>query len=406
MKKVAVFLILLTVWCSGCVRDDLADCPPLQIMVEVIDKNYENIADAEALGMDVRKALLTVWCSGCVRDDLADCPPLQIMVEVIDKNYENIADAEALGMDVRKAEDLPFRSYVNSLYYVITDAEEKVVKEQAYFRVENEDKEQFITLPSDLPYGKYAVTVWGNLSTTPVSPDDYRSLTLEGTAAAAADVYFITLPSDLPYGKYAVTVWGNLSTTPVSPDDYRSLTLEGTAAAAADVYLATASLDYQYGNELHKLGLKRTKGKLVIKGEGFPSHIDYVKQKAVGLSQRVSRDFSYTGVEDKTSSAAWTSFENHLLHTVYAPTSDGQISKLKAVFYDQDVHPGEIDAPLDMDAIEEATDTRIPAKAVEVGFSRNTITLLKYAYDQLESSMKIWVFVNGRWEVAHTMEID
>lgn len=303
--------------------------------------------------------LLTVWCSGCVRDDLADCPPLQIMVEVIDKNYENIADAEALGMDVRKAEDLPFRSYVNSLYYVITDAEEKVVKEQAYFRVENEDKEQFITLPSDLPYGKYAVTVWGNLSTTPVSPDDYRSLTLEGTAAAAADVY-----------------------------------------------LATASLDYQYGNELHKLGLKRTKGKLVIKGEGFPSHIDYVKQKAVGLSQRVNRDFSYTGVEDKTSSAAWTSFENHLLHTVYAPTSDGQISKLKAVFYDQDVHSGEIDAPLDMDAIEEATDTRIPAKAVEVGFSRNTITLLKYAYDQLESSMKIWVFVNGRWEVAHTMEID
>ena len=56
MKKVAVFLILLTVWCSGCVRDDLAECPPLQIMVEVIDKNYENIADAEALGMDVRKA--------------------------------------------------------------------------------------------------------------------------------------------------------------------------------------------------------------------------------------------------------------------------------------------------------------------------------------------------------------
>ena len=56
MKKVAVFLILLTVWCSGCVRDDLADCSPLQIMVEVIDKNYENIADAEALGMDVRKA--------------------------------------------------------------------------------------------------------------------------------------------------------------------------------------------------------------------------------------------------------------------------------------------------------------------------------------------------------------
>ena len=50
MKKVTVFLIFLTVWCSGCVRDDLAECPPLQIMVEVIDKNYENIADAEALG--------------------------------------------------------------------------------------------------------------------------------------------------------------------------------------------------------------------------------------------------------------------------------------------------------------------------------------------------------------------
>ena len=303
--------------------------------------------------------LLTVWCSGCVRDDLADCPPLQITVEVTDKNYQNIAEAEAQGVDVRKAEDLPFSSYVNSLYYVITDAEGKVVKEQANYRIENDEKAQVITLPADLPYGKYTVTVWGNLKNSPASPDDYRSLELEGAAAAGADVYTMS-----------------------------------------------ETFDYQYGNEQHMLGLKRTKGKLIIQAVGFPPHIDFVKQKAVGLLQRVDSELAYEGKGEVTSAAAWTLPDAHIMHTPYAPSVEEDGSQLKVIFYDEDAHPGEAEAPMDMETVEEATESRIPSKTVKVNFARNTITLLKYDYSQLEPSMDIWVLVDGRWEVAHTMEID
>lgn len=199
---------------------------------------------------------------------------------------------------------------------------------------------------------------------------------------------------------------GNLKNSPASPDDFRSLELEGVAAAGADVYLVCDTLDYQYGSEQYKVGLKRTKGKLIIKAEGFPAHVDYVKQKAVGLKQRVNLEFEYAGVGEVTSAAAWTLPDAHIMHTPYAPSVDADGSQLKVVFYDEDVHPGEAEAPLDMETTEKATESRIPAKTVKVNFARNTITLLRYDYGQLEPTMDIWVLVDGRWEMAHTMEID
>ena len=68
--------------------------------------------------------------TSCIRDEIAECPPMRITLAVKDKNYFNIDDAVKLGLAERKADDLPFRDYIHTLYYVVHDAEGRVVAEQ------------------------------------------------------------------------------------------------------------------------------------------------------------------------------------------------------------------------------------------------------------------------------------
>ena len=102
---------------------------------------------------------VAVVLGGCIRDNIPDCPPLQVTLTVKDKNYFNIDDAVKLGMMERKADNLPFRDYVGTLYYVVTDGQGTVVAEQKNTAVDNDLQQQTITLPADLPYGDYTVTV-------------------------------------------------------------------------------------------------------------------------------------------------------------------------------------------------------------------------------------------------------
>ena len=66
---------------------------------------------------------ICVVCSSCLRDDIPPCPPLQITLEVKDKNYFNIAEVERRGLAERVDENLPFREYVSTLFYALYDAE-------------------------------------------------------------------------------------------------------------------------------------------------------------------------------------------------------------------------------------------------------------------------------------------
>ena len=67
--------------------------------------------------------------SSCVRDDIQPCPPLQVHIVVKDKNYFNVDKVE---LEERKSEDLAFREYVPTLYYMLRDAATgEVVEEQA-----------------------------------------------------------------------------------------------------------------------------------------------------------------------------------------------------------------------------------------------------------------------------------
>ncbi len=58
--------------------------------------------------------------SSCLRDDIPDCPPMNVKIVVKDKNYFNVDKVE---LEDRVAEDLPFKEYVPTLYWVLRDAQ-------------------------------------------------------------------------------------------------------------------------------------------------------------------------------------------------------------------------------------------------------------------------------------------
>ena len=54
--------------------------------------------------------------TSCIRDEIAECPPMRITVSVKDKNYFNVDEVAAKGLIEKMDEDLPFRDYVRTLY--------------------------------------------------------------------------------------------------------------------------------------------------------------------------------------------------------------------------------------------------------------------------------------------------
>ena len=90
---------------------------------------------------------------------MVTCP-----IDVKDKNYFNINTISRLGLMEAKAENLPFREYVHSLYYEVTDEKGNIVARQTTAAVDNDNAEQTLRLDTELPYGKYKVSVWGNLN--------------------------------------------------------------------------------------------------------------------------------------------------------------------------------------------------------------------------------------------------
>lgn len=229
-----------------------------------------------------------LW-SSCIRDSIPPCPPLQVTLTVKDKNYFNIDDAVKLGLMERKAENLPFRDYVSTLYYIVHDAKGKVVAEQKNTLVDNDDQTQLITLPESLPYGKYTLTVWGNMK------------------------------SDEPLGEDATTA-----------------EMEAVGAAANDIYLASATFDYRYGNEEHLLAMERTKGDLLIKTEGIPDNIDFSTKDIQDIYNFVDNGFQYSTLTDIHTELDWQEIRSEIKsETLMCPSPSYEGSTLSVMFIDK-----------------------------------------------------------------------
>lgn len=299
-------------------------------------------------------AVCLLW-SSCIRDSIPPCPPLQVTLTVKDKNYFNIDDAVKLGLMERKAENLPFRDYVSTLYYIVHDAEGKVVAEQKNTLVDNDSQTQLITLPESLPYGKYTVTVWGNMK------------------------------SDEPLGEDATTA-----------------EMEAVGAAANDIYLASATFDYRYGNEKHTLAMERTKGNLLIKAEGIPDNIDFSTKDIQDIYNSVDNGFQYSTLTDIHTELDWQEIRSEIKsETLMCPSPSYEGSTLSVMFIDKSA------------AGTQGRATYYPTlepQDVNITMGRNEITILKYVYvdegGSGEGDFEIYLRINDNWELLHNMELD
>ena len=299
-------------------------------------------------------AVCLLW-SSCIRDSIPPCPPLQVTLTVKDKNYFNIDDAVKLGLMERKAENLPFRDYVSTLYYIVHDAEGKVVAEQKNTLVDNDEQTQLITLPESLPYGKYTLTVWGNMK------------------------------SDEPLGEDATTA-----------------EMEAVGAAANDIYLASATFDYRYGNEEHLLAMERTKGDLLIKAEGIPDNIDFSTKDIQDIYNFVDNGFQYSTLTDIHTELDWQEIRSEIKsETLMCPSPSYEGSTLSVMFIDKSA------AGTQGRATYHPT---LEPQDVNITMGRNEITILKYVYvdegGSGEGDFEIYLRVNDNWELLHGMELD
>ena len=82
---------------------------------------------------------LAMSFSSCVREDLDQCPPLRINIEVKDKNYFNV---DQTAPEEKRDENQPFRSFVPSLFYRLSrlndDGTQQVIVEEKSFGVEGD----------------------------------------------------------------------------------------------------------------------------------------------------------------------------------------------------------------------------------------------------------------------------
>ncbi|HJE39864.1 MAG: hypothetical protein C7K11_09360 [Candidatus Amulumruptor caecigallinarius] len=125
--------------------------------------------------------------TSCIRDEIEDCPPLQINIAVKDKNYFNVDNVE---LEQRRSDDLAFREYVPTLLYVLRDLDTgAVVEESGLFDVDGDSKLLTIDLCPCIPHGRYVLTVWGGMSSHDAISDDGLSLTLNPNGLEGEDIY-------------------------------------------------------------------------------------------------------------------------------------------------------------------------------------------------------------------------
>lgn len=284
--------------------------------------------------------------ASCIRDEMEDCPPLEITLAVKDKNYFNADEVARQGLFSPLAEDLPFRDYVSSLYYVVHDAGGNVVAEQPNAPVTGDAGELTLQLPADLPYGKYRITVWGNMK------------------------------SDKPLG-----------------GDATAAELEHADAAQNDVYLGEAEVDYRYGGERHRLELERAKGRLIIVAENLPDGIDLSEKTVNDVYSVVTSGFEYSSLVNLTSRTVWTAPNDIVTHTLTCPSEGIETSKLEVDFYATGTRGTRAAQVLSPDDI-------------HITMGRNEITVVKYVYDESKGDFLIYMLVNDNWEQVHKMEID
>ena len=135
---------------------------------------------------------LAMSFTSCVREDLDQCPPLRINIEVKDKNYVNV---DQTAPDEKRDEKQPLRSFIPSLSYRLSrlndDGTQQVIVEEKGFEVEGDGFAYPVSFDPDMPFGKYVFTVWGGMKKRGELNLDKNELLLHPEHSQGDDVYLV-----------------------------------------------------------------------------------------------------------------------------------------------------------------------------------------------------------------------
>lgn len=155
-----------------------------------------------------------------------------------DINYDNISNFPHVEV---KDRNMPFRSFVGTVYYVLSDVSGKHVKESSVLPVGGDGRTYTIPF-GDITEGEYVLTVWGNLT-------------------------------------------GEFSAGALHPDGQEY----------TDVYAGSCTVCLDDAHRTAELGLERTKGLLLLSCSGFPDDVSWIKMSVSGVCRSVDADFNYAG---------------------------------------------------------------------------------------------------------------
>lgn len=129
-------------------------------------------------------------CTSCIRENLDQCPPLSINIEVKDKNYDNV---EQVDISEKEDENQPFRHFIPTLYYRLSrlddDGSKQMITEKGVFTVEGDAQTYSVDFDNSLPFGKYIFTVWGGIPDKKEFNADCTELSFHPEHAQGYDVY-------------------------------------------------------------------------------------------------------------------------------------------------------------------------------------------------------------------------
>ena len=283
---------------------------------------------------------LVMTCFSCRHRGHDDSPRLNLQITVKDKNYFNV---DEVAQEERVAENLPFRSYIPTICYTLTDlASGKVIYDSGVFEI------------------------IGNGSRVPVEIDD----------------------DDLPIGTYVLTVWGGLDDERPLDTDYRNIDFHQQNAEGNDIYLTTDTIVYDSENRFYLVEMERMKGKLIIKVENLPEGYETSQKRVTNLCDQADYEFNYTGSTMVKTEVTWRG-SDVLTKTLLTPTVEDNVSVVRIQFLNEDEN-----API------------ISPDDVKVQISRNELTVLRYRWDEDAQNFDIFIQVNDLWHKYHELEIE